>query len=290
MKWGYEKGIIYILPVLLIIAFIVLFPLFYNIYLSFHQSSIYSPDLNFVGLNNYIKLFNDQSFIAGFKNTIVWTIGSVFFQILLGLIAALLLWRINYGKRVIQTIIMLPWIVPGIAAAASWRWLYHPDFGLINYIFSLFGFKSILWLGDPDLALAAVIVVNVWKMYPFVALMIMARLQAIPKSVYEAAHLDGGNFWQIFFYITLPMIRSILSVLTLLLSIWAFNSFTFIYAMTGGGPARSSEIIGLKIYRDALKNMMFGQAAAEALVLFAMMLIFSIVYLYYTYNWREESR
>ncbi|MDK2895883.1 MAG: arabinogalactan oligomer / maltooligosaccharide transport system permease protein [Candidatus Atribacteria bacterium] len=291
MKFFYkrrrEQGFLYVLPVLVIVFFILVFPLIYNVYLSFHQSDLYSIDLSFVGLRNYYDLVRDSGFLNAFQNTLIWTFWSVFFQVLLGLVAAILLQRISYGKRIFQILIMLPWIVPGIAAAASWRWLYHPDFGIINYLMSLLGYDPVIWLGDPNLALPAVIVVNIWKMYPFAMLIVLARLQAIPSSIYEAAEIDGGNSLQIFLRITLPMIRGVLSILTLLLTIWSFNAFTFIYAMTGGGPARSSEILGLRIYRDALENMLFGKAAAEAIFLFIIILAFSVVYLHYTYDWEE---
>lgn len=289
MKRKKEKGFMYVLPVIIVVLFILCYPLIYNLYLSFHKSSPYSMDLVFVGLKNYFSLMRDPQFLKVFKNTLVWTFGSVFFQILLGLASAILLQKITYGKRIFQILIMLPWIIPGISAAASWKWLYHPDFGIINYLASLLGYNPILWLGDPNLALFSVIVVNIWKMYPFAMLIIMARLQAIPSSIFEAAKIDGGTPLQIFLRITLPLIRGILSILTLLLIIWAFNGFTFIYAMTKGGPAGSSEILGLKVYRDALENMMFGKAAAEAIFLFVMILAFSIIYLRYTYDWEESG-
>lgn len=289
MKWKFSPGLKYVLPVLIVVSFVILFPLIYNIYLSFQQSSIYSTDLTYVGFKNYLKLLSDKEFINAFKNTVIWTAGSVFFQMFFGLVAAILLWRINYGKLLFQVLIMLPWIVPGIAAAASWKWLYHPDFGIINFLMSLLNHEPISWLGNPKLALTAVIIVNVWKMYPFAMLMILARMQAIPSTIYEAARIDGGNFFQIFFRITLPMLRNILSILILLLTIWSFNGFTFIRVMTRGGPAGSSEILGLKIYRDTLENMMFGKAASEAVILFIMMLVFSIIYLRYTYDWEENN-
>jgi multiple sugar transport system permease protein len=217
------------------------------------------------------------------NNTFIWTFFSVFFQVLLGLVAALLLQQITYGQRLFQVLIMLPWIIPGIAGALVWRWLYHSDFGVISYFTQMLGF-TFSWTGDPKFSLPAVIIVNVWKMYPFAMIMIQAGLKAIPKNLFEAARLDGAGGFRVFYSITLPQLQAVLSVLTLLLIIWAFNSFTFIYQITAGGPARSSEILGLKIYHDALRNMMFGRAAAQAIVLFIMMFIFSVVYMKITYK------
>lgn len=283
-----NKGIYYVLPVLIVSGLLILFPLAYNVYISFTSSNIYSLEYTFVGLQNYKRLLGDERFINALKNTIVWSFSSVLFQVVLGLIAAIVINSVTKGQRIIQALIMVPWIIPGIAAASSWRWLYHPDFGFINYFIRSFGGKPVLWLGNPNLALPSVILVNIWKMYPFAALMLTAGLQSIPISIYEAAKIDGAGRASAFFRITLPMMRPILSVLSLLLTIWAFNAFDFIYTMTEGGPARSSEILGVRIYKDAMKSQMFGRAAAQAMTLFVLMLIFSIFYLKLTYKRSDE--
>lgn len=286
-KRRYSQGVLFVLPVITVMIVIIAFPLLYNIYLSFHQSSIYTAVLKYVGMKNFVSLISDDLFIGALKNTIIWAFGSVFFQVTLGFAAALVVQNIYAGKRIFQALILIPWIMPGIAAAAIWKWMYHPDFGALTYLVAMIGFTDRLWLGDPQLALYSVMVVNIWKMYPFAMLMLFAGLRAIPKSLYEAAVIDGANSYHTFMNITLPMMRNVLAILTLLLIIWAFNSFTFIFAMTHGGPGSSSEILGLRIYKDALKNMMFGKAAAEALILFVMMLVFSVVYLPLIY--RQEK-
>lgn len=281
MDAGARTGLIYVLPAVAILALVVAYPLFHDFYLSLFKSRLFPPGLKWVGLGNYIKAIHSPLFWKVMKNTFIWTVGCVSLQFLLGFFAAIVLNERFKGRTLFRALILIPWIVPGVVAASTWKWLYHSDFGMFNEILKQLGIidTNLMWLGSPELALFALILVNVWKMYPFVMLMILAGLQAVPRELYEAARVDGANIWQGFINITLSQIKPVLVVTLLLLIIWTFNSFTFIYVMTKGGPINSTEVMSMHIYRLGFENFQFGSAASSSVILFGVMLIFTILYL-----------
>jgi len=274
---------LYVLPALLVVAVLVVYPTLDIVRLSFVRTSgpVSSLATRFVGLGNYVDIITSRFFPTVVRNTLVWTIGSVIFQYLLGLVAALILNQPFHGRTLVRALVMLPWTVPGVVVALTWRWMYHGDFGLVNAMFRQVGLQSLQasWLGQPSTALAAIIVANVWMIYPFAALMLLAGLQAIPPELTDAASIDGAGGWQRFWSVTYPLLKPVSVVIVLLMAIWALNGFVLIFAMTGGGPGYETEILGLTIYRLGFKEFRFDTAAACAVILLTVMVLFAAMYI-----------
>jgi multiple sugar transport system permease protein len=184
------------------------------------------------------------------------------------------------GIVTLRVLVLLPWTVPSIVAANLWRWVFQSDYGLLNNGLRSIGLDNLIrpWLGDPNTALSAVMVAYSWAGYPFVMLMLLAGLQGIPKEYYEAARIDGANNRQLFMYITLPSLRSLIAILLLLEVINGLNSFDMLITMTGGGPGGASEILGLFIYRLGFTNFDFAGASAVSVTL---LIIAAGVFLFY---------
>ncbi|NHN31495.1 carbohydrate ABC transporter permease [Paenibacillus agricola] len=277
-----NPGLMFVLPAVLIIALIMIFPLIYTIVLSFNKSDIYSDSWTFVGVSQYVELFKNPDFLLSLYVTFLWTIGSVVFQFLFGFAAAVV---INQDfikwKTLIRILLMVPWVIPSIISVNVWKWLYHADFGIINHILKSLGIitTSINWVSDEHTALFSAILVNVWKMYPLVMIMIEAALQSVPKELKDASNVDGATGWRQFRAVTIPHISSTCMSVILLLTIWTLNAFTFVFVLTEGGPAHQTEILSLFIYKAGFQNYNFGIAAAASTVLFIITAVLSFVYM-----------
>jgi multiple sugar transport system permease protein len=214
-------------------------------------------------------------------NTIWWVLGSVIAQVILGTATAILLNQNFWGRSIVRSLTLLPWVVPGIVAATTWAWMFHTEFGIINYMLTSAGAvpEAVNWLGDANLVLPVLIAINVWKLFPFVAIMVLAGLQSIPNDLYEAARVDGANIWHEVWHISLPGVRPVLTAVTLLLVIWALNSITIIYAITKGGPANKTLITPIQIFRSAFESVAFNQAAALSVMFFAVVIAVVLVYI-----------
>lgn len=279
-------GIWYVLPAITIVLVVVAYPILYEVYLSLFSRPYIGAQTSFYGLGNYIDTLRNPDFWDALKRMATWTTACVSLQFLLGFAAALLFNERFRGRSLFRALVLIPWILPAVMAAATWRWMYHGDFGIVNAMLMQLGILDarVNWLGDPSLAMWAVIAVNVWKMFPFVMLMLLAGLQAIPFERYEAAWVDGASILQTFRYITLPAMRAVSITTSLLLIIWSLNSFTFIYVMTQGGPLRATEVMSMYIYRIGFQNFRFELAAAGAIILFLIMVVFSALYLWRFYK------
>jgi len=283
-KNGYHKdsGALFIMPALLIVASVMLFPLVYNIALSFFEKSIYQQDWNFVGIEQYKELLTNKSFLNALQNTVVWTFFSVLFQFVIGFICAMVLAQERVRFRgVLRCLIMLPWVLPAIIGSMVWKWMYHSDFGILNTVLINMGIidTALPWTGSKELALVSAIIVNTWKMFPLVLLYIEAALQSVPKSLHDAAVVDGANSWNCFKVVTWPNISATCKTVVLLLTIWTLNAFTFIFVLTGGGPGTSSQVLSMYIYKEAFQNFNFGKAATASSILFVIVAIFSTIYI-----------
>ena len=288
---GENTGYLFILPAVLTVGFVMLVPLLYTIFMSFQKLDIYTNTTKFVQLKQYASLFRDQNFFLAVKNTFVWTAGSVFFQLLIGFVLANIInMKTIRLKSQIRILLMVPWVLPSIVSALVWQWSYHADFGIINEILKQIGIldKSVSWLSSIKTALPAAILVNVWKMVPFVILMTEAALQGVSVEVKEAATVDGANSWQTFRNVTIPQIRPTINTVILLLSIWTMNAFTFIYILTEGGPAHHSEILSLYIYQSAFLKYNYGQASAASVILFALTGFIALFYNRYIIGGDEQ--
>lgn len=280
-----RSGAGYVIPALLVITVVMMYPLVYTLVMGFFENTLFLEAPAFCGISQFKKLFADKVFIGSIKNTLVWTFGSVFFQFSLGFALALLLHQpFVKGKALIRILLMIPWVTPSIIGSAVWKWMYNADYGIINFIFCSLGLieKNQTWLSNPNIAMWSVIAVNTWKMFPFILLMIEASLQGVSKDLKEAALIDGANVWNIFKNVTWPSIAATCYSTILLTIIWTLNAFTFIYAMTEGGPAHKTEVMAMYIYKKAFMNYDFGIASAASAVLFVLSMAVSLVYLYLT--------
>lgn len=283
---------LYITPAIAVIAFVMLLPLCYTLFISFFKVDINTGNLTFIGIKNFIALFDGSIFLLALKNTLLWTAGSVILQFLIGFtIANILNIDSIKGKTGIRIALMVPWVLPSVVSALVWQWMYHSDFGIINEILKRIGIinHSISWTSSSDTALLSVIIINAWKMVPFVILMTEAALQNVSNDLKEAARIDGANSFKVFLYITLPSISSTINTVILLLIIWTMNAFTFIYILTEGGPAHQTEILSLYIYRTYFKGYKIGRASAAATVLFIFTAIAALLYNKYVIGRSREE-
>lgn len=285
-----KSGVLYVVPAMLVIAGVMLYPLLYTIVMSFFNNTLFLKTPEFAGAGQYLSLFQDEIFLGSIVNTAVWTLGSVVFQFTIGFVVALLVNQIaSRGKTTLRILLMIPWVLPSVIGSAVWKWMYNADYGIVNYILEAVGLieKNQTWLSNPSTAMPAIIAVNVWKMFPFVLLMIEASLHSVSKELKEAALIDGANRMNIFKAVTWPTIAPSCYSVILLLTIWTLNAFTFVYTLTGGGPAHSTEVMAMYIYKEAFSNYDFGKASAASTVLFVLSMAVSFIYLRAT-NKNEE--
>ena len=247
---------------------------------------------NFTGLNNFATVLKARATPQAFLNTIYYVGGSIIFQVILGTLAAVLLNQKFAGRGIVRSITVIPWVVPGIVAATTWAWMFHTEFGIINYMLTAPGLidAPIGWLTNKDTVMPVLIAINVWKLFPFVTIMVLAGLQSIPEDLYEAARMDGANFWEEVWYIMLPQVRPVITAVTLLLVIWGLNSITMIYAITRGGPANKTLITPIQIFRLAFEAVQFNQAAALSVMFFAVAIVVVFFYVKLVQSNPEEAR
>ncbi|PVE21389.1 ABC transporter permease [Microvirga sp. KLBC 81] len=271
-----STGYWFILPALVVLAMLIAYPVAYTGLLSVTDSQS-----NFVGVKNFATVLRSRTTPQAFWNTLYWVGGSIVFQVLLGTATAILLNQRFPGRSVVRSIALIPWVIPSIVAATTFAWMFHTEFGIINYMMTAPGLieQPIGWLTNRDTVMPVLIAINVWKLFPFVAVMVLAGLQSIPKELYEAARVDGANFWEEVRHIMLPQVRPVLVAVTLLLVIWGLNSITIIYAITRGGPANSTLITPIQIFRIAFENVQFNQAAALSVMFFAVAILIVFFYI-----------
>jgi multiple sugar transport system permease protein len=268
-------GLLFVLPALIVLAMLTAYPIAYTGLLS-----VTNTQGEFVGARNFAAVLAGRATAQAFRNTLWWVFGSILFQVVLGTAAAVLLNQGFRGRALVRSITLIPWVVPGIVAATTFAWMFHTEFGIINYMLTGPGLveKPVGWLTNADTVLPVLIAINVWKLFPFVAIMVLAGLQAIPNELYEAARVDGASYWEEVRFVMLPQVRPVITAVTLLLIIWALNSITIIYAITRGGPANRTLITPIQIFRYAFESFQFSQAAALSVMFFAVTIV--VVFLY----------
>jgi multiple sugar transport system permease protein len=283
----HSTGLLFVLPALIVLAMLIAYPVAYTGLLS-----VTDQQGSFVGANNFVTVLAARATPQAFWNTIYFVGGSIIFQVILGTGAAVLLNEQFAGRAIVRSITVIPWVVPGIVAATTWAWMFHTEFGIINYMMTAPGLidKPIGWLTNRDTVMPVLIAINVWKMFPFVTVMVLAGLQSIPNDLYEAARIDGASFWEEVWHIMLPQVRPIITAVTLLLVIWGLNSITIIYAITRGGPANRTLITPIQIFRMAFESVQFNQAAALSLLFFAVAIVVVFIYVKFVQTPSGEAR
>ncbi|MBI1776862.1 MAG: sugar ABC transporter permease [Proteobacteria bacterium] len=272
-----------ILPSLIVITLLDLYPVIEGAVVSFQNQNMMRPNPEaFVGARHYMRaLFDDVTFWSSLGRTLTWTAGAVAGGYVVALCLALLLDRELHGRNFFRALFLLPWVVPDVCTALLWKWLYGDEFGVINFLLLRAGLIDlpIQWLANPKMAMAAVIGVQIWKLYPVMFIVLLAALQNVPRELHEAATIDGANARQRLRHITLPFIRPTSVIITLLASIWTFQSFDIVYLLTGGGPSDATKILPTLIYQKAFWGLEMGYATALGLLMLACLLAISVVYL-----------
>jgi multiple sugar transport system permease protein len=278
------KDYFFVLPLIIVMAVFLAYPIIKAAVMSVQYWYMPKPKPEgnyFVGIDNYVSLFGDASFIHSLKITAIYIIVTVVLRFVIGLLAALLMNQSFRGRGFARALLIIPWAIPEVVACLIWILMYDKDFGIINYLAMNFKLISepVGFLSNPEIALPAAMAVNVWKGFPFVAIMLLAGLQSIPTELYEAARVDGAKPFQQFRNITWPILRPVSMVVFLLLIIWTIKDFGIVYLLARGGPSQATEILTIFIYHSAFKYFDFGKAAAAGMIMLVFSIIFTYIYL-----------
>jgi multiple sugar transport system permease protein len=257
---------LFVLPALLIVGVLMYYPMIGTLVESFYSSSFIDPAPRFVGLAVYRSIVADGAFGQIVFNSIVWTVGVVVLQNLLGFGAALLLNQNLPGQGLMRSLILLPWVLPGVVAAILWRFMYDPQLGLINSFLVSLGLSGVPWLAQASTALWAAIIAAVWKGFPFSTVVYLAALQNVDQEQVESAMIDGAGPVRRLFDIVIPAVKEIIAINLVLTSILTFNYFDMIWVLTRGGPQNATHIFPTKIYELGFGQFRFGEAAAYGVV------------------------
>jgi multiple sugar transport system permease protein len=267
----------FLIPAVAILLLITVVPTIYGIWLSFHRIPRGGgiSEIAFIGFGNYVDLFRDLLFWDAVKITLIYVSTSVSLSVILGFLIATLLNQNIRGQQAILGLFLLPIVATPVVSGLIWKFMFSSDLGIINYILGLFGIAQINWLANPILALIATIVVDIWQWTPFCMYFLLAGLQNIPYSTYEAAYLDGANKFQMMWHITFPQLVPITSVVVLLRLMDSFRAFDTIFIMTQGGPGRATQTLNLLAYLVGFRYFSLGKAAALGLVVLILVVISS---------------
>lgn len=269
-------------PAAIVVAPVVVWPFIYNVVLSFsNMSLLHIHDWELIGPRQYEKVFSDPTIYMVFVKTLIWTVVNVFFHVTIGVALAVILHENVPGKRMFRTLLILPWAIPAVVTALTWRGMFHYEYGAVNLILTkVFAQTPIQWLNDPVGTFAACIITNVWLGFPFMMVVALGGLQSIPRELYEAAMIDGASAWQRFRTITLPMLVPVLTPAVILGFVWTFNKVDIVWLVSNGGePADQTHILVSYVYRAAFNLYRYGYAAAGSMIIFLLLVVFSMTFM-----------
>lgn len=272
----------FLLPALLCVGLVVVFPFFYNIAISFSNLSLRTfTDWRIIGFQNYFEVLVDPVFYSVFLKTLIWTFLNLLFHVSLGVILALLIDQTLPAKPLWRTLLIIPWAVPQYITALTWRGMFNQEFGAINQVLGKFLHMSpIEWLSKPLEMFAACLITNVWLGFPFMMMVALGGLQAIPRELYEAARVDGANAWQRFWRITWPLLQPVMVPATVLGAIWTFNNLNVVWLVSNGGePAGQTHILVSYVYKSAFDLYRYSSSAALSMIIFLILLVATVFYL-----------
>jgi multiple sugar transport system permease protein len=271
----------FVAPNMAAVTVFMLFPLGFSLYMSLQKWDLFRP-AKFVGLANYRGLFGgDPLFVIALRNTVVYTVGTVVPTILISLAVAGVLNRKIKGISIFRTIVFLPLAVSSVVMAVVWQFVFNTNNGLLNIMLGWIGVGPIPWLVDPKWAMSALCMVSVWRSVPFATVILLAAMQGVPDNLYEAARLDGAGELRQFVSITVPLIRGAVSFVVVISIIHAFQAFDLVYVLTGrsGGPETATYVLGIMLFQHAFAFLEFGYASALAWVMFAILLVLTVLQL-----------
>ncbi len=276
-----RAGRLFVAPNLAAVAVFMLFPLGFSLYVSFQRWDVFRPP-KFVGLRNFEDLFtSDPLFLIAIRNTVVFTLGTVVPTIVISLAVAGVLNRKVKGIGVFRTIVFLPLAISSVVMAVVWQFVFNTDNGLLNIMLGWVGIGPVPWLVSPNWAMVSLCIVSVWRSVPFATVVLLAAMQGVPERVYEAARIDGAGEIRQFAFITVPLIRGAMSFVVVISIIHAFQAFDLIYVLNGanGGPETATYVLGIMLFQHAFSFLEFGYASALAWVMFAILLVLTVVQL-----------
>jgi multiple sugar transport system permease protein len=270
-------------PVVVLLLAITAYPLVYNVWNSFHFVNLSYGGLphSWVGVKNYSNMFKSTEWVSALERTLVFTVVTIVFDVVVALGLALMLHRRFRGRGFLRAAVLVPWAVPTVVSAMLWKTMFDPRAGFVDYFLGAFhpAWSSLTWLNASVWrSWAAIFVADSWKNIPFVAIILLAGLQVIPSEVYEAARMDGASWWQSFRSVTLPLLKPALSVALIFRTLQALLVFDVIYIMTGGGPGTSTETLAFLNYQTFIVNTDFGYGGAMSLMLVVLALVVSFGY------------
>ena len=271
-----------VLPAFVVMILVIIYPFFYNIVLSFSNMNLrHINDWSIIGLNQYIKVFSEPIFYTVFLKTIIWTVVNVFFHVTIGVTLALLLNRKIPGKTIFRTLLVLPWAIPQYIVALTWRGMFNYEYGAINLILTKYLLlPPVEWLKSPLEAFIAVIITNVWLGFPFMMVIALGALQSIPNELYEAAEIEGANWFHKLWKITIPLIKPVMTPAITLGIIWTFNNLNVVWLVSNAGePSDQTHILVSYVYKAAFNLYRYGYAAAFSMVIFFILLVMSLSFL-----------
>jgi len=270
---------LFVVPALIVVGAVIVFPWLFTVWMSAFDWTIGSA-AHFVGWANYVGLATNQRFIESIVHTFYFTALAVVVPLVLGLVAALIFHRQFPFRGLLRGIFTMPMMATPVAVALVWTMMFHPQQGVLNYLLSLFGLPPSLWVYSPSLVIPSLVLVEIWHWTPLVMLIVLGGLAALPTEPYESARLDGASEWQLFRYITLPLIAPFLVVAAVIRTIDALKAFDTIYVISQGGPGTASETINLYLYLQAFAFYNVGKASAVVVVFFAIILALALLLLY----------
>lgn len=268
-------------PALLLLGLLTLAPLVYSVLMSLFSAKLGYGMGSFVGIANFAAILAEPRFWNAVANTVVWVAASVSAELCFGILLAVLLNNLLFGKTFFRAALFFPWVMPVAVIAFLWRWIYNPQNGILNVTLRSFGIGLAdppVWLADPNMAMVSALIVNAWRGTPFVLVMLLAALQGIPRDEYEAARVSGAGPLREFWYVTLPNLRTIIMILVVLRTMQIANNFSLMWLLTGGGPAETTETLPILIYIKGFGAHDFGQASAIAVMLLIFLLGLAFAY------------
>jgi len=272
-------GLLLITPALVLIFGLVLYPFFYNVWLSFQGMSAKHMDAGFVGLANYTRMLSNPTYQSATIKTIIWTVGVVGGQVVVGLGIALLLNQQFKGRGLARSLMILPYTISTVVVAFIFKWMLNDLYGIVNQTLLAIGViqEPIIFLGSAKLAMVTVTLVAIWQAVPLVVLMLLAGLQAIPHDLYDAARVDGANPVQEFWAVTLPGLAGVLQVVVILKTIWTFNWFDLIWLMTQGGPGEGTTTLPVFVYQQGFRLLRFSRASAVSVTMVIYLVVLMVL-------------
>ncbi len=284
-------GFLFLLPTLLVLSGLLLYPVFSSIYFSFTSKHLLRLKYEFVGVGNYIKILSDPEFYRRFLTSLVWTISSLVGQFVVGFTAALALHKIKRWKTFFRTMLIIPWAFPSIVIASVWKWILNGVYGFIPNLLVKLGICTVApqFFSDANLVFMTLLFINIWFGAPLIMVNVLSALQTVPTEQYEAAKIDGASSWQTFMYITFAHIKIVVGLLVVLRTIWIFNNFDLIYLLTGGGPADLTRTLPIYAYNIGWGLKQLGRSSAVTILLLLFLIGICIVYFRMLDRWEKEN-